>query len=258
MSVKPGRLANLLAILLAVWTWFVLCTCSLGCFLLQLVLVPLTWPFDRNRVVTGRLYRQAGVLVSRLTPLWDFQIAGRLPVRPPGRTVVVSNHCSQADPFLISQLPWEMKWLGKASLFRIPVVGWSMWLAGDVPVVRGEKQSARGAMGKCRRYLERGMPVMIFPEGTRSLTDDLGPFKDGAFQLAISAGADILPLAVHGTASALPVHDWRFARARARVIVGDPISTAGMSLEDIPRLKEIVRAEIEALRTSIRPLTVDP
>ncbi len=254
MSKKPGTALDLA---LALWTWLVLALCSLGCFFVQLLLAPLTWPFDRNRVVTGRLYRLAGVTVARLTPLWDFQIAGRLPQRRPGRTVVVSNHCSQADPFLISHLPWEMKWLGKASLFRIPVLGWSMWLAGDVPVVRGEKTSARGAMARCARYLERGMPVMIFPEGTRSLTDELGPFKDGAFHLAISSGADILPLAVHGTASALPVHDWRFGRSRARVIVGDPISTAGMSLEDIPHLRDLVRAEIEALRAQIRPLTVD-
>lgn len=253
MSAKPG--GKNLALALAVWTWLVLGVCSLGCFLLQLVLVPLTWPFDRNRKITGRLYRKTAVLVARLTPLWDFGIAGSLPNPWPRRTVVVSNHCSQADPFLISHLPWEMKWLGKASLFRIPIVGWSMWLSGDIPVVRGEKQSARGAMAQCAAYLERGMPVMIFPEGTRSLTDELGPFKDGAFHLAISTGADILPMAVHGTASALPVHDWRFGRARARVLVGDPISTAGMSAEDVPHLRDLVRAEIEALRARLRPLT---
>ena len=254
MSNKPGPYD----ILLAVWTWFVLTMCAIGCFSVQLLLVPITWPFDRDRFVTGQLYRITGVLVSRLTPLWDFDLVRPVPAHRPGRTVVVSNHCSQADPFLISRVPWEMKWLGKASLFRIPILGWSMTLAGDIPVVRGEKQSARGAMARCRRYLERGMPVMIFPEGTRSLTDELGPFKDGAFQLAIESGADILPLAVHGTASALPVHDWRFARARARVIIGDPISTVGMGLEDIPHLKEIVRAEIEALRATLRPLVDRP
>lgn len=251
MSAKPG---SPLAVALAIWTWFELCVLSLVCFFIQLVLAPLTWPFDRNRVITGSLYRRVAVLVSRLTPLWDFQVVGSRPARL-GRTVVVSNHCSQADPFLISGVPWEMKWLGKASLFKVPVMGWSMWLAGDIPVVRGEKASARSAMARCARYLERGMPVMIFPEGTRSLTDEIGPFKDGAFQLAITTGADILPLAVHGTASALPVHDWRFGRSRARVAIGDPISTAGMSLEDIPHLKQIVREEIEALRAKLRPLT---
>jgi 1-acyl-sn-glycerol-3-phosphate acyltransferase len=252
MSAKPG---SPLALALALWTWLELLVLSLCCFLLLIPLALLTWPFDRNRLITGSLYRKTAVIVTRMTPLWDFQVVGPLPARMPGRTVVVSNHCSQADPFLISGVPWEMKWLGKASLFRVPIMGWSMWLAGDIPVVRGEKASARGAMARCAEYLKRGMPVMIFPEGTRSLTDDIGPFKDGAFQLAITTGADILPLAVHGTASALPVHDWRFARARARVAIGDPISTIGMTLEDIPHLKQIVREEIEALRAKIRPLT---
>lgn len=252
MSAKPG---SPLATALVLWTWFELCALSLACFLVLIPLALLTWPFDRNRVITGSFYRKTAVLVSRMTPLWDFQVVGPAPVRKPGCTVVVSNHCSQADPFLISGVPWEMKWLGKASLFRTPIMGWSMFLAGDVPVERGDKSSARGAMARCAAYLKRGMPVMIFPEGTRSLTDEIGPFKDGAFQLAITTGADILPLAVHGTASALPVHDWRFGRSRARVAIGDPISTAGMTLEDIPHLKQIVREEIEALRAKIRPLT---
>lgn len=248
MSAKPG--GTDLAFVL--WTWLVLCVCSFACFLLLVLLAPITWPFDRNRLVTGSLYRATAVLITRLTPLWDFGIVGELPRHRPRRTVVVSNHCSQTDPFLISRLPWEMKWLGKASLFRVPIIGWSMWLSGDIPVVRGEKQSARGAMARCAAYLKRGMPVMIFPEGTRSLTDELGPFKDGAFHLAITTGADILPIAVHGTASALPVHDWRFGRARARVIVGDPIATTSMTAEDVPHLRDLVRAEIEALRARLR------
>lgn len=248
MTARPASLP------LVLWTWFALIFCAATAFVLQIALAPLTWWWDKNRVITGRLYRLAAVCTAKLTPLWDFRVHGPMPVRRPGRTVVVGNHCSQTDPFLISHLPWEMKWLGKASLFRVPVLGWSMWLAGDVPVVRGEKRSAKDAMARCRRYLERGMPVMIFPEGTRSLTDELGPFKDGAFQLAIESGADILPIAVHGTATALPVHDWRFGRARALVTVGDPISTSGMGLEDVPHLKAIVRAEIEALRASLRPL----
>lgn len=243
-------------ILLVLWTWFALIFCSTVAFVVQVALVPLTWWWDRNHAITGRVYRIAAICTAKLTPLWDFGVYGELPARWPTRTVVVGNHCSQTDPFLISHLPWEMKWLAKASLFRVPVMGWALTLAGDIPVVRGERTSAKSAMARCRRYLDRGMPVMIFPEGTRSLSDELGPFKDGAFQLAIEAGADILPLAVHGTATALPVHDWKFGRARARVIVGTPISTAGMTLDDVQHLKQIVRAEIEVLRARVRPHTV--
>jgi 1-acyl-sn-glycerol-3-phosphate acyltransferase len=169
--------------------------------------------------------------------------------------VVVSNHESNADPFLISHLPWEMKWLGKASLFKIPVVGWMMWMAGDIPVHRGDRDSATGAMARCKEWLAKGMPVMIFPEGTRSKTDELLPFKDGAFRLAIEAQADVLPLAVSGTRRALPKHSWRFATSRGLVTVGTPISTKGMTLADVERLKDLARTQILALRAGLMPHT---
>jgi 1-acyl-sn-glycerol-3-phosphate acyltransferase len=241
--------------LLSIWTWLEIALMSLVGFAVQLVLAVLTWPFDRRRAITGRCFRLVAVVSSKLTPYWRFGVHGPVPERMAPRTVVVSNHESNADPFLISHLPWEMKWLGKASLFKIPVVGWSMWLAGDIPVTRGDQDSAKGAMARCVRWLEKGMPVMIFPEGTRSKTEELLPFKDGAFRLAIETGADVLPLAVSGTRRALPKHSWRFATAKGLVTVGTPISTKGMTLADVERLKALAREQILALRASLLPLT---
>jgi 1-acyl-sn-glycerol-3-phosphate acyltransferase len=200
------------------------------------------------------MQKPVSATAARLNPFWKFAIHGT-PVPPAPLTVVVSNHESNADPFIISYLPWEMKWLGKASLFKIPVVGWSMWLAGDIPVRRGEKDSALQAMAICKRWLDKGMPVMIFPEGTRSKTEELLPFKDGAFRLAIETGADVLPMAVSGTRRALPKHSWRFATARALVTVGTPISTKGMTLADVERLKTLARDQIVQLRDQLKPLT---
>ncbi|MFL5349657.1 MAG: lysophospholipid acyltransferase family protein [Hyalangium sp.] len=241
--------------LLSIYTWLEIGLVALVGFFVQLVLAVLTWPFDRRKVITGRCFRLIGVTAAKLTPFWRFGVHGTVPQRLPPRTVVVSNHESNADPFLISFLPWEMKWLGKASLFKIPAVGWSMWLAGDIPVTRGDQESARGAMAQCAKWLDKGMPVMIFPEGTRSKTDELLPFKDGAFRLAIETGADLLPLAVSGTRRALPKHSWRFARSKGLVTVGTPISTQGMTLADVERLKAMAREQILALRASLLPLT---
>lgn len=241
--------------LLSIYTWLEIGLVALVGFFVQLVLAVFTWPFDRRKVVTGRCFRLIGVTAAKLTPFWRFGVHGPVPKRLPPRTVVVSNHESNADPFIISMLPWEMKWLGKASLFKIPAVGWSMWLAGDIPVTRGDQGSARGAMAQCAKWLNKGMPVMIFPEGTRSKTEELLPFKDGAFRLAIETGADILPLAVSGTRQSLPKHSWRFARSKALVTVGTPISTQGMTLADLERLKAMAREQILALRASLLPLT---
>jgi 1-acyl-sn-glycerol-3-phosphate acyltransferase len=241
--------------LLSIWTWFEIGLMALLGFFAQVVLAVFTLPFDRRRYVVGRWFRLVAVGCTKLTPFWRFSIHGPLPERKPSRTVVVSNHVSNADTFLISHLPWEMKWLGKASLFKIPAVGWSMWLAGDIPLTRGDQGSAKGAMARCVKWLDKGMPVMIFPEGTRSKTAELLPFKDGAFRLAIETGADLLPLAVSGTRRALPKHSWRFATSRGLVAVGTPISTQGMTLADVERLKGLARDQILALRASMMPLT---
>ena len=243
--------------LLSFWTWFEIGLVSFLGFFVQVTLALVTLPFDRKRVAVGRCFRLVGVTSSKLTPFWRFGIHGEAPASSPGRTVVVSNHESQADPFLISYLPWEMKWLAKASMFRVPFVGWSMWLAGDIPVKRGTAESAREAMARCAAWLDKGMPVMIFPEGTRSKTEEMLPFKDGAFRLAIESGAEVLPIAVRGTHRALPKHSWRFGLSKALVTVGTPISTKGMTLADVERLKELARGQIEALRLKLNPLVAD-
>jgi len=189
--------------------------------------------------------------MATLNPLWRFRYSGNMPKDPRRPFVVVSNHESFADILLISHLPWEMKWLSKAELFRIPIMGWMMWLAGDVPVKRGFGPSAVEAMARCRKSLENRVSVMIFPEGTRSRTSELLPFKDGAFRLAIEAGVPILPLAVSGTGTALRKHDWRFGRSNAEVRVLDPVETTGLSLDDVPELKARVRRTIIEARDAL-------
>ena len=235
----------------SIWTWLVLVACVLIWFPLMLLLRIVTAPFDRGRYAVGYLFRQIGPAVATLNPLWRFRTRGTVadPRRP---YVVVSNHESFADILLISHLPWEMKWLSKAELFRVPILGWMMQLAGDVPVKRGFGPSAVEAMARCREILARRIPVMIFPEGTRSPTADLLPFKDGAFRLAVEAGVPILPLAVSGTGPALPKHDWRFGRSAATVRVLEPVETAGYTVEQVPELKERVRRMIVEARDLLR------
>jgi hypothetical protein len=133
-------------------------------------------------------------------------------------------------------LPFEAE--GAQDRYRL------MRLAGDVPVKRGFGPSGIEAIARCREILSQRVSVMIFPEGTRSPTADLLPFRDGAFRLAIDAGVPILPLALHGTADALPKHDWRFGWSTAVVEVLQPVETAGLTPADVPALKERVRNTI--------------
>jgi 1-acyl-sn-glycerol-3-phosphate acyltransferase len=235
--------------LASIWAWLMLSlTVIVGTFIAAPLLL-ITWPFDRTRAVPGRFVRLCAVCIAKLNPQWSFRIHGPVPAYRPKKTVVVSNHVSNSDVFLISHLPWEMKWLAKSSLFFLPFVGWLLWIAGDVPVRRGGKESIVAAMAQLRWYLDHDMPVAIFPEGTRSETGELRDFKDGAFRLALEAGADVLPVAVCGTRDALPKHSWKFGHSRGRVIVGAPIAAG--THDDVEAHKAAARAEVERLAAEL-------
>ena len=238
-------------IIASLWAWLVLVLSLVVLLPVVAVARLVTAPFDPGRYVAGRLFRWVGISTARLNPLWRFRWTGAPPENPRRPYVVVSNHESFADILLISMLPWEMKWLSKVELFRLPVVGWLMTLAGDVPVKRGFGPSAIEAMRTCRARLADRVSVMIFPEGTRSTSDEMLPFKEGAFRLAIEAGVPILPLALTGTRRALPKRGFIMRRANAVVRVLDPIETAGLSIDDIASLRERVRSVIDDARKQL-------
>lgn len=237
--------------IVSLWAWLVLVVCVLLWFPVTILARLLTAPFDRGRYIPGLAFRKIAPAMAFLNPLWRFRYSGTLPKDPRRPFVVVSNHESFSDILLISHLPWEMKWLSKAELFRIPVLGWMMWLVGDIPVKRGFGPSAAEAMARCRKALANRVSVMIFPEGTRSKTAELLPFKDGAFRLAIEAGVPVLPLAVSGTSTALRKHDWRFGKSVAEVRVLEPVETAGLTVADVAALKARVRAMIVEARDAL-------
>jgi 1-acyl-sn-glycerol-3-phosphate acyltransferase len=241
-------MSNLYVTLASLWTWLVLACCTLLWFPLMTVIWLVTRPFDRERYWVGFFFRKIAVVTATLNPLWHFRVTGTMPENRRRPYVVVSNHESFTDILLISHLPWEMKWLSKIEILRIPVLGWDMRIAGDIPVERGTRTSAARAMRRCLEVLKRNMSIIIFPEGTRSTTGDLLPFKDGAFRLAIDAGVPILPLVVSGTATALRKHDWRVGPSDAEVRVLAPIQTAGLTHKDIPALKQRVRDLIQETR----------
>ncbi len=207
-----------------------------------------TAAFDRGRYQAGRAFRHLAMAQVKLNPLWHFETDGRPPENPRLPYVAVSNHESYADIFLISHFPWEMKWLSKDTIFKIPFMGWMMRMANDIPIKRGKRESVVSAIAGCRDRLAKNVSVMIFPEGTRSPTGDMLPFKDGAFRLAIESGVPILPIAVAGTRHCMAKHSFAFRRARAKARVLEPIQTAGMTIEDVPALRDHARGVIDAAR----------
>jgi len=241
-------------LVLTLWAWTMIVIVVSIFFFVQLLLFLVTFPFDKQRYYVGRLFRISSAIANSFNLLWDFKLVGKLPTKLPERTVCISNHLSLADSSLISLLPWEMKWLSKTSLFLVPFMGWSMYLAGDVPLHRGDKNSAKKAMEQCKIWLETGTNVMIFPEGTRSKSGKMGEFKDGAFRLAIETQSDLLPIALAGTSTCIPVSAWKMSYAKGRVMVGTPISTKGLTDKDVQSLKEQARKQVEDMYCQLLPL----
>lgn len=238
--------------ILNAWAW----TASVLVVLVMFPIVAAVWlvtaPFDPGRYAAGRWFRRLAVVQVAVNPLWHFRTSGVRVADPRRPYVVVSNHESYADIYLISHLPWEMKWLSKETIFRIPVMGWMMRMVGDVPVRRGERSSGVAAIAACRDRLRKKVSVMIFPEGTRSPHDEMLPFRDGAFRLAIEAGAPVLPLVVAGTRAAMAKHTFRFNRTYAEVRVLPPVETTGLTLDDVGALRERVRGIIAEGRAALR------
>jgi len=238
---------------LSVWVWAVLALWILVLCPSMAIVWCLTRPFDKGLYFCGRMFRWSGIVTNWANPLWQFRISGRTVTDPRRPYVVVANHESFVDILLVSHLPWEMKWLSKIELYRLPFLGWCMRLAGDIPVERGTRKSAILAMRACaERLQQRKVSVMIFPEGTRSQTAEMLPFKDGAFRLAVDTGCTILPLAVSGSRDALQKGSWRFGRSNAEVRVLEPVEVTGLTAADVPALRERVRATIEAARDEMR------
>jgi len=208
---------------------------------------------DPTQRLPGRWMRRMGRTACRLTNLWKFEIEGERPADIDHKAyVVVANHESQADPFLLSWLPWDMRWVAKEELFRQPFTGWAMRFGGDIPLRRGEGDSVREMMNECERALAGGISVMMFPEGTRSRDGELLPFRDGAFRLALSAGVPILPVALAGTREMRPKHSKWFGKAHACAKILAPIPTAGLGMDDVATLRERSRDAIAAALPDLR------
>ena len=196
--------------------------------------------------VAGRWFRRMGKTVSALSPLWDFSTEGAPPADIATRPyVVVANHVSMADPFLLSWLDWDMQWVGKEELFRMPVLGWLFRLAGDIPLRRGSHESVVAMLDACRHAIDCGLSVMLFPEGTRSRDGSVRTFKDGAFQLAVEKGVPILPLAIAGTEGCF-TNGVRFGQSRAIVRVLEPIQVSGKGEDEVVRVRDLAQGRIGA------------
>lgn len=176
----------------------------------------------------------------------DLEVEGRERLDRRTPCVFMCNHLSFLDaPLLVTVVDRPLRFIVKRFVFRIPVFGWGMRLAGFVPVDKegigeGRKRIAR-ASGLIR---EKGYSFLVYPEGQRSWDGRLQPFRRGGFFLALDVGAPIVPVSIEGTFELMPRASRRVRRGHVRIVFHEPIAASGFSPETMPELMERVRAAI--------------
>jgi 1-acyl-sn-glycerol-3-phosphate acyltransferase len=208
-------------------------------------------------LVIGGLFRwEGGLFALGHVGVWlamaltgiKYRISGLEQVPPSAAVVFCSNHESNVDPpVLFEALHRRLRILYKAELRRVPLMATLFDIGGFVAVERADREKAMAAISRGADSLKAGNSFLLFPEGTRSRTGQLLPFKKGGFIMAIEAQAPIVPVAVQGGRDAMRKGSAFVRPVMVLVRVGSPIPTAGLTMADRDGLIARVRSEIAAL-----------
>lgn len=207
--------------------------------------------FDRDPLhrKSGRWIRVLGRLFTHVYP-GKIYVSGLDRIDRSKAYMMVANHQSLADGPLTAYLPLDTKAVFRMNLFEVPVVGWLLRLAGEIPIDRSDPRKAAKALLECGRQLRAGCSILIFPEGTRSKDGELLPFNDTPFRLALRESVPVLPVVLEGAASALPKNSWMFrSGGDIHVRVLEPVPVEGWSSKQSLELRDHVwRMFAEELR----------
>jgi len=206
-------------------------------------------------------FRNTENVVHRIGRLWGRSILlmSRVPVTVRGMShidstkpyIFMCNHQSNFDiPVLVGHLRTQFRWIAKAELFRIPILGRGMKGAGYIGIDRSDRESAIESINQAAGNIARGVSVMIFPEGTRSRDGRLRPFKKGGFILAVDAGVQIVPIVIRGTFPIMPKSGLRVRPGPVFIDVLEPVATEDYTRETKDELLVRIR---QIMQTALNP-----
>ncbi|HIS34625.1 MAG TPA: 1-acyl-sn-glycerol-3-phosphate acyltransferase [Candidatus Avirikenella pullistercoris] len=158
-----------------------------------------TLPFDPKKVVLHQASCFLSMMIIRICPLWSIHVSGKEFIDKKQSYVIVSNHQSMLDIPLMVNVPLNFKWVSKKEVYKMPIFGWVLWLRDDIGIERGGLTSTKKMLYKCKHFIEKGLSIVIYPEGTRSKTGRVNAFKEGGFIVAKSSNVPILPVVIDGT-----------------------------------------------------------
>jgi 1-acyl-sn-glycerol-3-phosphate acyltransferase len=211
--------------------------------------------FDRS----GRIQHNFARLWSRLilcTASAPLTVTGLDRVDLTQAAIYAANHSSALDiPVLFVGLPFQFRILAKIELFRLPFLGWHLKRSGQIAIDRADARASLRSLAAASQTVRAGMNLVVFPEGGRSADGHLQPFLGGTFYTAIKAQVPIVPMAIVGTFQALPMNTYVIHPTRFRLIVGDPIPTAGLVSRDMEALSARVHQAMSDLFYANSPLS---
>jgi 1-acyl-sn-glycerol-3-phosphate acyltransferase len=233
--------------ILSVFIWVSSGLLTILLFLVVFTLTILLFPFDRKKKITHMQCFWWSDLLIDLNPYWSLSTCGLEHIDHQKTYVVIANHQSMADIVALYQTKMQFKWVAKASLFKVPFIGWCLSLIKHIKLLRGDFSSIKEIYHQASQWLQKDMSVLFFPEGTRSSTNEMGQFQNGAFKLAIKEKKPILPICLKGTQQVIPKGSWIFkTKVAAKVTVLEPIATEGFGPGDFALLRDTVRSRIQA------------
>lgn len=205
------------------------------------------YPIARALDSPALLYRlgRFGVRVGLKLAGTRVVLEGRGRLGDPANTIVMPNHVSLLDaPLLFEAFGVDFKAVVKKEIFRFPFFGACLRFAGFVEVDRADRAQSTAAIGRAAQSLKAGSCFLIFPEGTRTRSGELGEFKKGAFVVAMDAGSRIVPVALSGLRERLPRGGFRIRPGVVHVKVLDPVDAGSYSYDERDRLIAEVRGRI--------------
>ncbi len=190
-------------------------------------------PIDPKRKVIHWMLNLQSLFLVWILPIWKVRIEGREKAVKGTPYVIISNHQSILDILLVNCLRYPFRWISKIENIKLPVLGWYLRMADYIIVDRGNSESKEKMLERSFICLKGGTSIMMFPEGTRSASREIGFFRRGAFQLAISAHVPILPIVLDGSGDVLPKHGFIFTTGhKIRIKVLDPVMPESFNTDD--------------------------
>lgn len=205
---------------------------------------------DREKLLHAQCFWWSDALLA-LNPFWKIRVEGLGNIDHARTYVIVANHQSLADIIIVYQSKMYFKWVAKKSLLKLPFIGGLLALNDHIMLTRDELGSIKEVYREAVNRLRSGIPVLFFPEGTRSGSDEMGQFKNGAFKLAIKERLPVLPIFIGGTREAIPKGGFVFrTKVAGRLAVLPAIETKDMKPADFESLRDLVRARLKETAAS--------